>query len=129
MHKRILVNLVLQKETFRLSDERKSIVTVDNSGRQHLKYEDVIMDEDSTLVHSIDGGDRPLSATADIRRKLEYQFFASDATRRQQIDISTSSVMTSDFESFRLVEEISVDLNGEKFFSKKMEKRIPRDFV
>ncbi len=35
---------------YSLSDEKKSVVTIDNSGRQKLKYEDVILDEDSTLV-------------------------------------------------------------------------------
>ena len=35
---------------YSLSDEKKSVVTMDNSGRQLLEYEDVILDEDSTLV-------------------------------------------------------------------------------
>ncbi len=34
----------------RLSDEKKSVITIDNSGRQLLEYEDVVLDEDSTLV-------------------------------------------------------------------------------
>ena len=103
-------------------------MTVDNSGRQHLKYEDVIMDEDSNLVHSIEGSDL-LTAKADIRHKLELQYFASDPTRRRKIDISTTNVMSSDFETFRLVDEIKVELNGEEFYSKKTEKTIPRNLV
>jgi hypothetical protein len=83
------------------------LVTIDNSGRQLLKYEDVIMDEDSNLAYSVDGHDGPLTATADVRHKLELQYFASDEQRRQIVDIKTSNVMTSNFETFNLVSALS----------------------
>ena len=114
---------------FRLSDQKKSLVTIDNSGRQHLKYEDVIMDEDSNLVYSIEGNGGPLSARADIQHKLELQYFASDESRRQKIDILTLNVMTSTTQNFCLVEQIEIRLNGQQFFSKKYENTIPRNFV
>jgi len=112
-----------------LSDEKKSVITIDNSGRQLLEYEDVILDEDSNLVYSIEGNKDPLTAKAEVRHNIEMQYFASNDQRRQKIEISTFNQMTADEENFYLNEDLKVRLNGEPFFDKTYTKTIPRNFV
>jgi hypothetical protein len=110
-----------------LSDKKRSVVTVDNSGRQHLEYEDVVLDEDSNLIHSIEA--EPATAKAEVRRQLSMHYFASDPAARQEVDISTVSTMSADRQNFYLVEQLEVGLNGESFFDRKYQKTIERKLV
>lgn len=80
-------------------------------------------------VYSADGNDDPLTARAEVRHKLEMQYFASNEERRQKIDISTSNQMSADENNFYLEEELNVCLNGETFFTNKWNKSVPRNFL
>ena len=103
----------------------KYIVDVD-SGREHVKQTDTIMDSHMVSTYSIEEG-KPLSATALVEgyMKIEYPNVDGGTVACSNL----SSKMWSDYNNFYTDSTLTVSLNDEVMHKKTWKKTIPRFFV
>lgn len=113
-----------------LSDDKRCMKTVDDSGTKYLVNADITMGERCVAEYTIRSEEDPTKVDANCKHNIQMEFNAGKSNQKAtKVDIFTDSNMTCDVDSFYMVDKLDILLDGQEFFTKQWKKTVPRQYV